>query len=65
MLTIIDDRSRIQTYDDLMPHDKAILDIVWLGDGGLAQSDTAEPRGFAAGWQMSGGHDDGRRGHRA
>jgi hypothetical protein len=65
VLTIIDDRSPIQTYDDLMPHDKAILDIVWLSDDGLAESDTAEPRGFAACWDMSGGRDDGRRGDRA
>jgi hypothetical protein len=65
VLTIIDGRSRIQTCDDLMPHDKLILAIVWLGDGGLAESDTDEPRGFAACWDMSGGRDDGRRGDRA
>jgi len=65
VLTITDERSRIQTYDDLMPHDKAILDIVWLGDDGLTESDTDEPRGFAACWDMSGGRDDGRRGDRA
>lgn len=62
VLTIIDGHSRIQAYDDLMPHDKAILDIVWLGDDG-AESDAVEPQGFAACWQMSGGRDDG--GHRA
>jgi hypothetical protein len=63
--TINDDCSRIQTYDDLMPYDKAILDIVCLSDDGLAESDTAEPQGFSACWQMSGGRDDGRRGDRA